>query len=194
MQYEAGPSTRGYLFLTLPPIESFGPRIMICGTSNTGKSTLAVAVSAKLGLPVVHLDQLRFLPGTDWVERPDEDMRALHDDAILRERWIMEGNYSFLLPQRLRRATGIILLGANRFGNLWRYLSRTLLESDRRLGNLEGNRDSFKWEMVRWVLWDGPRRVSGYRTTLPATGLPFVEVRSMGALRRAYRAWGLERP
>ena len=60
-----------------PPLESFGPRLMICGTSNTGKSTLSAAISARCGWPVVHLDQLRFLPNTDWAERPDPEFKAL---------------------------------------------------------------------------------------------------------------------
>lgn len=166
---------------------------MIGGTSNTGKSTLAVALGAKLDARVVHLDRFRFLPNTDWVERTNDEMRALHDEAILGERWVMEGNYSFLVQQRLKRATGIILLHDNRFANFARYLRRTLLEPDKRLGNLEGNRDSLKWSMVKWVLVDGPKRIAGYSTVLAATGLPFVDLRSMGALKRAYAAWGLRR-
>ena len=33
-------------------------KILIIGCSGSGKSTLAVALGEKLGLPVVHLDQL----------------------------------------------------------------------------------------------------------------------------------------
>lgn len=179
---------------TLPPLESFGRRIMICGTSNTGKSTLAVAVGRQLGLPVVHLDQLRFQPHTDWVERPDSDFAALHRKAIAGDGWVMEGNYSTIMPERLTRATGIILLGGSRWANLGRYLHRTLLQRDSRLGNLAGNRDSLKWDMVTWVLVQGPRNVARYRITLPATGLPFLELRSMREIRRAYRAWELAVP
>jgi adenylate kinase family enzyme len=179
--------------MTPPAPDAFGPRIMICGTSNTGKSTLALALSTKLGLPVVHLDRQRFLAGTDWQERPTSEFQALHDAAIEADRWIMEGNYSFLMPQRIARATGIILLRDNRLANFGRYLWRTLVER-KRAGNLEGNRDSIKWDMVHWVLVRAPRNVQTYRTMLPATGLPFFEVASMRELRRLYRAWGLSRP
>ena len=50
----------------IPPLETFGRRIMICGPSNAGKSTLAVAIGRRLGLPVVHLDQLNHLHSQDW--------------------------------------------------------------------------------------------------------------------------------
>jgi adenylate kinase family enzyme len=178
--------------MELPPLTALGPRIMICGTSNTGKSTLAAAIGRKLGLPVVHLDRLRFLPHTDWQERPDEEFMALHDAAILEDRWVMDGNYSTLTPQRLERATGVILLSDNRWANFARYLGRTLFQRNR-IGNLEGNRDSLKWDMVHWVLVRAPRNIAGYRTTLPATGLPFLELRSLKAQNRAYAAWGLTR-
>lgn len=176
----------------VPPLADFGERIMICGTSNTGKSTLAAAIGRKLDLPVVCLDQLRFLPNTDWQERPDDEFRALHDGAIKAERWVIEGNYSMLAPQRLARATGIILLHDNRLANFWRYLRRTLFERDR-IGNLEGAKDSLKWEMVHWLLVRGPQRIKGYSKMLPASGLPFVKFPSMRAVNAGYGAWGLNR-
>lgn len=176
----------------LPALEEFGSRIMICGTSNTGKSTLAAAIGRKLGLPVVFLDRLRFLPNSDWQQRPDPEFHALHADAIEAHRWVMEGNYSVLIPARLERATGIILLSDSRLANFARYLRRTLFERER-IGNLEGNRDSLKWDMVHWVLVRAPRNVERYRKTLPASGLPFVELRSMRQLRELYAEWGLTR-
>jgi adenylate kinase family enzyme len=178
--------------VTHPPLASFGERIMICGTSNTGKSTLAHAVGKALGLPVVHLDQLRFLPDTDWQDRPEPEFKALHDQAILGERWVMEGNYSRHFPQRIARATGIILLMDNRWANFGRYLWRTVFQKER-IGNLAGNRDSLKWDMVHWVLVRAPRNVGIYRGYLPAAGLPYLELRSMRELNAAYVAWGIRR-
>jgi adenylate kinase family enzyme len=179
--------------MTLPPLAVFGPRIMICGTSNTGKSTLAFAIGQKLGSPTVHLDQLRHMPNTDWQERPDAEFHALHDAAILADCWVMDGNYSALTPQRLARATGIILLSDNRLANFVRYLRRTLFQRDR-IGNLEGNRDSLKWDMISWVLVRAPRSIKRYRRALPASGLPFLELKTMRQVRRAYEEWELVGP
>lgn len=38
-------------------------RILVIGSPGTGKSTLSVALSRKLSLPLVHLDQLFWRPG-----------------------------------------------------------------------------------------------------------------------------------
>jgi adenylate kinase family enzyme len=175
-----------------PPLAQFGSRIMICGPSNSGKSTLAVAISRKLGIPAVHLDLLQHLPNTDWKPRPEEEFRLLQDAAIAKEAWVMDGNYSRLMPQRLARATGIILLSDNRWANLLRYFRRTLFQRER-IGALEGNRDSIKGAMIDWIVVRSPKALRRYRLELPRAGLPFVEVRGMRALNRLYAEWGLTR-
>ena len=178
--------------MNIPPLDSFGRRIMICGPSNSGKSTLAAAIGRKLDLPVVHLDRLHHLPNSDWVKRPHDDFVRLHDAAIAGEAWVMEGNYSSLFPQRFARATGIILLSDNRWANLRRYIVRTLFQRHR-AGDLEGNADSVKWLMVRWILFNSQRSVRRYRELLPRAGRPYLERRGMAELNHLYAAWGLAR-
>lgn len=178
--------------MDVPPLESFGRRIMICGPSNSGKSTLAVAIGRKLGVDAIHVDRFRHLPNTDWVPRPDGEFAQLHDAAITADAWVMDGNYSKLIPQRRARATGIVLLSNNRAANFGRYLRRTLFERDR-AGALDGAHDSIKWEMIHWILVASPRNVARYRTDLPKPGAPFIEVRGMGELKQLYRMWNLTR-
>jgi adenylate kinase family enzyme len=176
----------------LPPLAAFGRRVMICGPSCGGKSTFAVALGTKLGLPVVHLDQLRFKPGTDWQQRPNEEFIALHNDAIAGDDWIIEGNYRGLVPSRLERATGIVeLLTGSVPARLWRYARRTLFEPDRP-GNLEGNRDSIKWNMVSWITWREPARRPAHQAVLRESGLPMIEVNSLRELGALNTAWGLD--
>ena len=175
-----------------PPIESFGNRIMVCGPSNAGKSTLAVALGQKLGLAFVHLDQLHHVPASNWVARPREEFVALHDEAIARDNWVMDGNYQGLFPKRLARTTGIILLTDNRWAGLVRYFRRTWFQRDR-AGALEGNRDSIKWQMIHWIMFASPPKIKVYRDVMSTAGVPFIEVNGMPALRRLYTEWGLTR-
>jgi adenylate kinase family enzyme len=165
---------------------------MVCGPSNAGKSTLAAAIGSRLELPVVHLDRFQHFPNTDWVARPKADFVRLHDATILEDAWVMDGNYSGSIPQRLARATGIILLHDNRWANFARYLRRTLFQRER-AGHLEGARDSIKWEMIRWILITSPRNMRRYHIDLPASGLPFLQLHGMSDLRRLYSAWDLTR-
>jgi hypothetical protein len=102
----------------------------------------------------------------------------------------MDGNYSRLMPQRLARATGIILLGDERWANLSRYVRRTLFQRNR-AGSLPGGRDTLKWAVVRWIFVVGPRNMARHRTILSETGLPFIEIGSMRELKQLYFAWNL---
>ncbi|TXI11992.1 MAG: AAA family ATPase [Rhizobium sp.] len=173
------------------PLHSLGERIVVLGPSNAGKSTLAVALSRKLSIPAVHLDQLHHLPHTDWQPRPEEEFAALHDAAILGEQWIMEGNYSRLIPARLGRATGAILITSNHWLRFARYLKRTLVNREDRAGHLEGAQDSIKWEMVQWILVKTRNSGAKYAKMLQDTRLPLVECHTSEALDKLYRAWDL---
>lgn len=175
-----------------PPLESFGNRIMVCGPSNAGKSTLTVALGRRLNLSFVHLDRLHHVPKSDWVPRPREEFVALHDEAIAADGWVMDGNYQGLFPKRLARTTGIILLTDSRWAGLARYFRRTLFER-KRAGALEGNRDSIKWQMIHWIVFASPPKIATYRRAMSTAGVPFIEVRGMRALNRLYVEWGLTR-
>ena len=174
-----------------PDIATMGRRIMIVGPTNSGKSTLAVAIGARLGVSALHADLFRHAPNTDWVQRPDAEFHALHAAAIAEHEWVMDGNYSDILPARIARATGIIALDDGLLRRYWRYFRRSL--SPRRVGGLEGNRDSIKWMMIHW-LWHTRRSGEKLRQRARNTGLPMVICRNQRELDALYRAWGLTLP
>lgn len=173
-------------------LRDLGRRIVVCGPSNAGKSTLAVALSQKLGMPAIHLDVLWHEPNTNWVARPREIFAQLHADAIAGEAWIIEGNYFGFIQPRLERATGVVLVGSSRWSAFARYVRRTLFETDRP-GTLDGAQDSLKWDMIRYILIEQPRKRQRDTGLLAAGGLPMVTVDSMRELNALYRAWDLER-
>lgn len=133
-------------------LADLGERICIIGQSGGGKSTLATAIGERLGLPVVHLDQYRHVPGSQWHPRSDEEFVELHDSAIRGNRWVIEGNYSKLMPRRLQRATGLIVIDISTSVSLARYFRRTLQPTSRRVGGLEDTRDRLSWSMIDYIL------------------------------------------
>lgn len=175
----------------IPPLAGLGGRILVCGPAGSGKSSLAAAIGRALDLPVIHLDRLRFVAGSDWVERPDADFAADIAAAAEGERWLIDGNYFRWMAPRLSRATGIVSLQAPRLGNYLRYLKRCLLNSERE-GGVAGAPERINWKMTRWILWDEPKRRGPKRALLHGAGLPLVEVHGMRQLNRLYRAWALD--
>jgi adenylate kinase family enzyme len=173
-------------------LADLGQRICILGPSNSGKSTLAATIGAAHGLEVIHLDLLHHLPNTDWVPRPKAEFAALHDEAILGERWVMDGNYSKLFPQRFARATGVILLDTPTATSLVRYFRRTLFEKDR-IGALEGCQDSVKWLMIKHIAVVTPKNRRRYAELFRDVTLPKISLPSAREIDRFYSAENLKR-
>ena len=91
-------------------------KILIIGCSGSGKSTLAVALGEKLGLPVVHLDQLWWKEGWRNVTREEFDSRLAM--AMNMDGWIIDGNYSRTMEMRLAKCDTVIYLDFNRWACL----------------------------------------------------------------------------
>lgn len=167
-------------------LDDLGSRICILGPSNSGKSTLAQAIACKRGLSAIHLDQLFHQPHSDWRPRPEAEFLRLHDQAIQQEQWVMEGNYTRSIGQRLERATGFILLDLSTATSLFRYFRRSWFERDRR-GALEGGRDSVKWRMIHHIAVVTPANRRRYAEMYERIALPKVKLATTGELGRFYR-------
>jgi adenylate kinase family enzyme len=169
-----------------------GTRICIMGPSNSGKSTLAIAIARARGLTPIHLDQLHHTPNTDWQPRPAEEFTALHDAALLGQRWVMDGNYTRCLPQRLARATGVILLDVPTATSLLRYVRRSWFERDR-AGALEGSGESIKWEMIHYIAVATRENRQRYKLIFDQLRLPKISLSTAREIARFYRSEGLAR-
>jgi adenylate kinase family enzyme len=102
----------------------------------------------------------------------------------------MDGNYSVCMPQRLQRATGLILLDISTASSLLRYFRRTLFEKDR-LGALEGGRDSVKWDMIHHIAVTTPKNRKKYQAMFEELALPKLRLSSLRAIKQCFRDWGL---
>jgi adenylate kinase family enzyme len=173
-------------------LDELGTRICIMGPSNSGKSTLAEAISRARSLVPIHLDQLHHLPHTDWVARPADGFGDLHDAVIMGPRWVIDGNYSRLLPKRLQRATGFVLLDVPTVVSLYRYVRRCWFERDRR-GALDGGRDSVKWDVIHHIAVATRANRRRYEQLFGDIRLPKVRLDSTPALAAFYSVNGLSR-
>ncbi|PHM30162.1 AAA family ATPase [Xenorhabdus innexi] len=171
-------------------LSDLGNRICIMGPSNSGKSTLANLISTKCNLKVTHLDQLFHLPNTDWQERSVDEFISLHDMAIKEESWVIDGNYTRCLPQRLSRATGIILLDISTPSSLLRYINRTLFQR-KRYGALEGNQDSIKWQMLHHITVVTPKSRKRYAAMFKELTIPKIKLVSIQEMKKQFNQWGL---
>ena len=97
-------------------------RIILLGGAGAGKSTLARAIGARTGRPVIVLDDLWQPHWTD-AEVPAfrENLRALHAG----ETWVSDGNFAAVsFDIRLPRADLIVWLDRPRWSSAWRAIAR----------------------------------------------------------------------
>lgn len=121
------------------PIRMPPERIVIIGTTGSGKSHLAGRLAAILQCPVIDLDDLFWLP--EWRVRPLDDFRARVSAAAAAPRWIVAGNYSQVRDIVWDRCDTIVWLDHGpflTFGRLlWRSMARAVSRRPICNGNVE---------------------------------------------------------
>jgi adenylate kinase family enzyme len=98
-------------------------RLVVIGTTGSGKSTFAEQLAMKLDLDFVELDALHW--EANWTEAPDEVFRARVDQATLAPGWVVAGNYSVTRDIVWPRAEAVIWLDYSLWTIFWRLTFRT---------------------------------------------------------------------
>ena len=131
-------------------------RIAILGCCGAGKSTLALELGERLGLPVYHLDVLYWRPG--WQDHDPDQWPATVARVVERDEWIIDGNYSATMDMRLARAEAVIFLDFPRRVCIWRAIRRWLQQRGRSRPDMApGCPEKMDLEFLRWI-WDFRRR------------------------------------
>lgn len=171
-------------------LDALGPRISIMGPSNSGKSTLAEAISRKTALPAVYLDQLHHVPGSQWQPRATAEFLQLHTEAVRQERWVIEGNYTRCIEERLARATGLILLDVSVPVALLRYIGRCY-SSAPRIGGLGSGRDPITLAMLKYITRTAPQNRKRHQQIFAQVSLPKIWLHSQDEIQACSESWGL---
>ncbi|MEP6697056.1 MAG: TIGR03086 family metal-binding protein [Pseudonocardiales bacterium] len=158
-------------------------RIVVAGSGGAGKSTVAREIGTRLGLPVVHLDQLFWRPG--WLETPRDEWAQVVRVMTARQHWVMDGNYSGTVDVRLARADAVVLVDLPRLLCLSRVLRRWWrYRGSARPDMTPGCRERLTWAFVRWI-WMYPHRSRPkLLAAVDQAGVPLIRLRSPGAVDR----------
>jgi adenylate kinase family enzyme len=154
-------------------------RVVVVGTSCSGKTTLAASIARIRGCGHVELDAFHWLP--DWHERSVGEFRELTRDAIAPEEWALDGNYSRVRDLVWARATHVIWLDYSFPVVFWRALRRTLrrvvMREELYSGNRESLRRSFfdRESILLWVIRTHRRRRRRYRELCTRANFPHIE-------------------
>jgi energy-coupling factor transporter ATP-binding protein EcfA2 len=144
------------------------PRIVVVGSSGSGKTHLARALAERLGREHIELDRLHW--GENWSRLPD--FRARVEALVARDAWIIEGNYRAVRELVWSRATAIVWLNYSILVALRRAAARSVRRILRRERLWGGNRETFRRAFlshegpVLWILQSHHRRRRQFREML----------------------------
>ncbi len=116
-------------------------RTAIVGNAGGGQSTLARLIAAKLGIQHTEIDSLLWQEG--WIETSREAFEREHAKAIAEDNWVIDGLGRLdLIPERLDRATDIVLVDMPLWMHFWLAAERQIAwargELEHRPGGLAG--------------------------------------------------------
>jgi adenylate kinase family enzyme len=153
-------------------------RIVVIGTSCTGKSTFASALSRILDVSHIELDELFW--GPHWTPKSDEAFQNLVLSEASAESWVADGNYGSTRQLLWSRATTIVWLNYSFHTVLWHAIKRTVVRSFTRKvlwhGNQESIRRSFfsKDSMLVWVAKTFRQRQREYEALRASGAFPHL--------------------
>ena len=131
-------------------------RVWIVGPPGSGKSTIADILAARLSCPVVHLDEIFWLPG--WQICDPIEFRETVDAATAGPSWVVDGNYQFVRRPFLSRADRVLWLDLPLWlclpRLLWRCVSRAFTHEIICNGNRESLRETFtsRKSLLWWAI------------------------------------------
>ncbi len=99
-------------------------RILLYGVTGSGKSTAALALGQRTGLPVTVVDELTWLPG--WVPVEESRQREVIGEIVAGDRWVLDSSYGAWLDLVLPRVDLVVGLDYPRWLSLSRLVRRTV--------------------------------------------------------------------
>lgn len=123
-------------------------RIVVIGTTSSGKSTLAKQLAEKLHLNFIELDALHWEP--NWRPAELHIFRERVASAMRSNAWVVAGNYHVVRDLIWPQAQAVIWLDYPFPVVFWRLLTRTIRRAVTREELWNGNRETFWTHLKLW--------------------------------------------
>ena len=160
-------------------------RISVVGNSGSGKTTIARAIAAALGIPHLELDAVYHQP--DWQPLDTTEFRRIASEFTAKKAWVVDGNYSDVTDIVWGRADTVVWVDPPRHRVMRQLIARTLRRMATGAELWNGNRERWSYlfrpeESVLLWAWTNHRRYRDRYLAAQAdpvnAHLRFVQVRT----------------
>lgn len=131
-------------------------KVIVIGSSGSGKSTFSRKLSERLNIPVYHLDQLFWKP--NWVMSTEDEKITIQNSILEKNEWIIDGNYNGILEDRLQLADTVIFLNLPRricyyrvFKRFFKYIGKTRIDMG------EDCKEKISFTLLKFI-WNYPKQ------------------------------------
>jgi adenylate kinase family enzyme len=160
-------------------------RVVVIGSSCSGKSRFSKELAFKLDVKYIELDQFHWLP--NWQERDADSFSKLVDEATMSGSWVVDGNYASARSIVWPRSSTLIWLNHSfsvvLYRAITRSISRVLSKQELFSGNVESFRQTFlsRKSIILWVLMtyhDKRKRYAKMLNSLKDKGVTVIEFKN----------------
>jgi adenylate kinase family enzyme len=123
-------------------------RIIVVGTTSSGKSTLASHLAEKIGGEYIELDEYYWEP--NWTPAEPLVFFERVKAKISSKVWVAAGNYRLVRELIWDKAEAVIWLDYPFHIVFWRLLTRTIRRAITKEELWNGNREKFWWHLKLW--------------------------------------------
>ena len=128
-------------------------KILVLGNSGAGKSLFTSSLANKLHIDYIHLDTIVYQQSWDYPQF--EDMKECVDKMLLKEKWIIDGNFLNNSLERFDNCDTIFFLDINRFTCLYSVLKRNFKYKGKHRESRNENCDErITKSYLKWVFID----------------------------------------
>ncbi|MGN0521866.1 MAG: topology modulation protein [Eubacterium sp.] len=122
-------------------------KILVIGGNGSGKTTFSKKLGENLDIPVIHLDKIA---RTDNWQRVNEDVinRILRDE-IKKDKWIIDGNDTHTLSDRLKHCDTVFYFDFSTFACLRGVIKRTIENYGKHRDDVGGENNIEKFDAAK---------------------------------------------
>ncbi len=128
-------------------------KILVLGNSGSGKSTFTSQLAKKLQIDFLHLDTLIYKH--DWQKPEYEEMEKHIHSFLMKDAWIIDGNFLKKAPERFCLCDTLYFLDINRFTCLFSVLHRYFkYKGKHRDSRSDLCDEKITKDYLKWVFYD----------------------------------------